>query len=75
MLQDLRGEVRIPIRELCFDSNVSSRTYSRVTKKKPVKPECYIRLLAGICRCASPEDFQEYWNRFGQTLYSVFNDV
>ena len=75
MLQDLRVEERIPIRELCIDSNVSTRTYSRVTRKKPVKPECYIRLLAGMCRCVSPEDFQEYWNDFGKTLYKVFNDM
>ena len=59
MLLEMRPRYHIAISDLCSDSGVSTRTFSKIKKRYPVKPECYIRLLIGICKYVTQEEFME----------------
>lgn len=74
-LIELREKSEIPIARLCADSGVSTRTYAKLVKHLPVKPECYVRLVAGICKGATPEEFKEFWERFGEWIYATYSEL
>lgn len=62
------------IRQLCSDSHVSTRTYAKVVKQIPVKMECYCRLLIGISRIATYEEFIERWKLLGDNFYWKYSE-
>ncbi len=67
-----REETGIPISLLCSSSAVSSRTYAKLVKKITVKPECYVRLVIGMCRVCSPEEFMSFWQKLGERIYEEY---
>jgi len=74
LIQEFRKEIDVPIAQFCADSGVSTRTYAKLKKHLPVKPECYVRLVIGFCRIASPEEFMKFWKKFGEWLYSRYSE-
>lgn len=73
-ITDLREVSGISVRSLCSSSHVSSCTFAKITKKQPVKGECYLRLLEGISYAVNEEEFVEHWGKLGQELYLFFSE-
>ena len=73
--QLLQKESEIGVLLLCKESHVSTRTYYKIMKYKPVKPECYHRLFMGCCRAVTDEEkFMEHWELLGKGLYWRYGD-
>ena len=70
-LTRIRQESLMSIKLLCMESHVSTRTYAKVVKHIPVKPECYYRLFMGAVRTSAPEDFAAEWNALGTNLQQI----
>lgn len=73
-LEELRRIARISVKQLCADAQVSTRTYAKIKKRKTVKSECYVRLLCGICKGATYEEFMESCRTFGDWFYGEFSE-
>lgn len=73
-IQNLRHKYRIPVHQLCSNAGVSTRTYSKLVKHIPVKNECYCRLVIGICKVVTPEDFTEFWKKIGEWIYKRYGE-
>lgn len=72
-LEQLRQTSCTCIKQLCINSRVSTRTYAKIRKLIPVKPECYYRLFIGITHTATYEEFLDSWLHLGQQFYSHHN--
>lgn len=68
-IQAIRAEAGITIAHLCTDSRISTRTFAKMLKMIPVKDGCYIRLVQGICKGASFEEFMKFWQKLGEWIY------
>lgn len=73
-LQDSRKEAHIPVAEYCSGSGVSTRTYSKLVKHIPIKAECYVRLVIGICRVSGPEQFMVFWMKLGEWICKEYGN-
>lgn len=71
-LQNLRKKSGTTVSQLCSDSHVSTRTYAKMVKKIPVKPECCIRLLQGSCKGSTEQEFLEFLHVLGVESYARF---
>ena len=53
-----RKKLHISIQNLCRQSHVSTASYYKM-RRKEVKAQCYLRLLAGFMMAATEEEVQE----------------
>ena len=65
----------IRIDALCQETHVSSRTYYKIKRHVPVKPECYHKLFIGLCRAVTDEEFLEHWAILGKRLHEACDDT
>ena len=65
----------IRIDALCTETHVSSRTYYKIKRHEPVKPECYWKLFIGLCRAVTDEEFLEHWAILGKCLHEACDDT
>ena len=68
-LQAVRKEADITVTRLCSDSCISTRTFAKMVKMIPVKGGCYIRLVRGICKGCTYEEFMKFWMKLGEWIY------
>ncbi len=73
-LLDFRKEAHISVAEYCSGSGVSTRTYSKLVKHILIKPECYVRLVIGVCRVAGPEQFMVFWIKLGEWICREYGE-
>ena len=72
MLREVSG---VSIEALCTESKVSTKTYYKIMRCEPVKPECYQKLLIGLCHAVTDEEFSFQWDSLGKRLYGVCEGV
>lgn len=72
MLREVSG---VSIEALCTESKVSTKTYYKIMRCEPVKPECYQKLLIGLCHAVTDEEFSFQWASLGKRLYNVCEGV
>lgn len=72
MLREVSG---VCIEALCTESKVSTKTYYKIMRYEPVKPECYQKLLIGLCHAVTDEEFSLQWASLGKRLYEVCEGI
>ena len=70
----LKENAGLPVRSLCTESHVSTRTYYKIMRCETVKNECYYRLFIGLCQAVTDEEFMEQWIALGERLYGRYNE-
>lgn len=73
--QSLRKVSGVSIDKLCKEAHVSSRTYYKIKRHEPVKPECYEKLFIALSRAVSDEEFLMHWGTFGKGLFEACEDA
>lgn len=72
--QQLRSDAGLSVHRLCSTSHVSTGTYCKVMKIRPVKAECYFRLFKGLCYATTRKEFMEAWEKFGELIFDEFSE-
>ena len=67
--QSLRHVSDTSIRAICQEAHVSTRTYHKIMRHEPVKPECYEKLFIALVRAVNEEEFLPHWAALGLCLY------
>lgn len=70
-IQYQRKECGITIKQLCSESHVSTKTYAKFCKKRPIKTDCCFKLVKGIGMSATYEEFMEFWMKLGDWIYRM----
>ena len=72
--QNLRKVSGARIYMICAEAHVSTRTYYKIMRHEPVKPECYEKLFIALSCTVSDEEFLMHWISFGKNLWELFNE-
>ena len=48
---------------------MSTRTYHKIMRHEPVKPECYEKLFIALVHAVNEEEFLPHWAALGLCLY------
>ena len=70
----LKENAGLPVRSLCTESHVSTRTYYKIMRCETVKNECYYRLFIGLCRVVGYEEFMAQWKPLGESLFWLYSE-